>query len=328
VNEVAAPMPLPNVIIAGAPKCGTTSLYFYLSDHPQVCSSAKKETKYLIDPGYPLFDPSCNFHLGGMEGYSSLFRHCAMDQDAVILEATPDYIYQKTPLEVLPEIVPRPTVLFVLRNPALRTYSLFRFAKNNMSVVPKNLTFKQFLKLLRNPEDPIFRGRTILRNAIVHGKYVDFLIPWIETLGRRSIYVTLFENFSRDPLTFMRRLCGVLNIDGRFYDSYSFVKKNVTYRIRSQTMHLMVKAIKRRYSSPRPPVVQILLQKLYGFFMFINSDESHRKITSEDAEVLSQLTREFQPFNDTLARLLGLDLTLWEYQNSLSSPSGKRLSAY
>ncbi|MCP5333794.1 MAG: hypothetical protein H7A13_10650, partial [Pseudomonadales bacterium] len=52
--------PLPNLIIAGAPKCGTTSLFDYLVQHPQVGGSSVKETCYVMDRGYPLFKAQSN----------------------------------------------------------------------------------------------------------------------------------------------------------------------------------------------------------------------------------------------------------------------------
>ena len=42
---------LPNVIIAGAPKCGTSSLYFWLSAHPEVKASMVKNDVVIIDVG-------------------------------------------------------------------------------------------------------------------------------------------------------------------------------------------------------------------------------------------------------------------------------------
>ena len=64
---------LPNTIVAGAPKCGTTSVFRYLADHPEVCASNVKETRFLIDPGYPLFDAAANFSIHGLGGYERFF---------------------------------------------------------------------------------------------------------------------------------------------------------------------------------------------------------------------------------------------------------------
>src|SRR5688572_5812110 len=51
-------MMLPNVIIAGAPKCGTSSLFRWLTDHPQVGGSTMKETYFFIDPESHMYDPA------------------------------------------------------------------------------------------------------------------------------------------------------------------------------------------------------------------------------------------------------------------------------
>ena len=42
-------MTFPNLVIAGAPRCGTSSLFRWLADHPNVCTSAATETRYLLD---------------------------------------------------------------------------------------------------------------------------------------------------------------------------------------------------------------------------------------------------------------------------------------
>jgi len=42
------------LIIGGTSKAGTTSLYTYLADHPQICPSALKETRFFLDSDYPL----------------------------------------------------------------------------------------------------------------------------------------------------------------------------------------------------------------------------------------------------------------------------------
>ena len=51
---------LPNVAMVGVPKCGTTSVFSYLADHPEVCQSSEKETYFLMDKGHPLFIPARN----------------------------------------------------------------------------------------------------------------------------------------------------------------------------------------------------------------------------------------------------------------------------
>ena len=94
---------LPNVVVAGAPKCGTSSLFAWLCDHPDVCGSQVKETRYLLDASSPLAR-SGSYERGGIQGYAAYFEHCAerATPPRVIVEATPDYLYQETARQVLP----------------------------------------------------------------------------------------------------------------------------------------------------------------------------------------------------------------------------------
>src|SRR5262249_17888741 len=127
-------MSLPNLIIAGAPKCGTGSLFKWLSDHPQVCGSRVKETFYLMDRGHPLLKYDSNFYTHGLDGYKAYFTHCNNCRK-IIVEATTHYIYQKTALEVLSCLETKPQIIFVLRKPSSRVYSSYQYTKNNLANV-------------------------------------------------------------------------------------------------------------------------------------------------------------------------------------------------
>lgn len=54
-------MVVPSLIIAGAPKCGTTSLFDYLIRHPDIGGSSVKETHYFMDCNYPLYNSKANY---------------------------------------------------------------------------------------------------------------------------------------------------------------------------------------------------------------------------------------------------------------------------
>ena len=66
-------MPYPNLIIAGAPKSGTSSLFSNLTAHPEVGGANKKETKYFLDKGYPLFSTDYNYYKKGLVGLAIFF---------------------------------------------------------------------------------------------------------------------------------------------------------------------------------------------------------------------------------------------------------------
>jgi len=77
------------LIIGGTTKAGTTSLHAYLNDHPQVCASSIKETRFFLDRDYPL---EAKYRSDdGLEYYEEYFAH--RGAAAVRVEATPDYLY-------------------------------------------------------------------------------------------------------------------------------------------------------------------------------------------------------------------------------------------
>ena len=111
----------PNIILAGAPKCGTTSVFDYLNGHPEICASSVKETYYLMDEDYSLAG-EYNIHEHGLKGYEHYFSHCRSAAGKLRLEATPDYLYQMTPLKEIPKWPETPKLFFGLRKPEDRVY--------------------------------------------------------------------------------------------------------------------------------------------------------------------------------------------------------------
>lgn len=297
-------MILPNLIIAGAPKCGTTSLFEYLASHPEVCPSNVKETYYLMDADYPLYQKDWNFKGNGLAGYEQYFQDCDTEHFSIFVEATPDYMYQRVPLEVLPTFKETPTIIFVLRKPSDRIYSLFRFAKNNLAILDKHLSFAQYLDMV-NSKDGGLVGRPILLNAIEHSKYSKYLMQWMKALGSDRIKVFLFEDMVANPAVFMSRLSLMLGIDQKYYDTYPFGRKNETYVIRNTGLHRMMRSYGDKVSI-KP--IRWLAHKMYKIS---NMREASDNKSEEDKRVLQELDSIFAPYNDELEKLSALDLARW-----------------
>src|SRR5205085_10129086 len=221
---------LPNLVIAGAPKCGTSSLYRWLADHPEACGSRVKETFYLMDEGHPLLRRGSNFHTAGLEGYADFFGGCN-GAGRVVFEATTHYIYQRTAFEVLSKLPARPRVVFLLRKPSERVYSSFRFSQNNLANVRPDLTFARFVELSKADagvadwEEAAGASAFVLRNDIRYSRYVEYIAPWVERFGRGRVHVLLFEELKSNPRAFMKQFAARVGVDPAFYDAYDFPLK-------------------------------------------------------------------------------------------------------
>ena len=113
---------LPDLVIAGVNKAGTTSLYSYLTGHPAVCGSSIKETCYFLPIRYGR-EPE------PLGTYREYFAACRAGQIAI--EATPGYFYGGGALaRALDAAVPGVRVVIVLREPVSRLVSFFRFQQS------------------------------------------------------------------------------------------------------------------------------------------------------------------------------------------------------
>ncbi len=304
-------MTLPNLVIAGAPKCGTSSLFRWLADHPETCGSDVKETFYLMDEGHPLLRKDSNFHRHGLEGYRAHFGRNGSRGCRVHFEATTHYLYQRTALEVLSALPGPPQIVFVLRKPSERVYSSFQYSKNNLANVRRDLSFARFVdEVRRDPSSPLideYAGESayVLRNDIRYSRYVEYLPAWAARFGRGRVHVLLFEELKRGARAFMQDLARRIGIAPAFYDSYDFPVRNETINIKHTSLHRRVRRLDGLV--PRGPL-RGLMKSVY---LKAQSAPQGSEKTFEDRRALTELEREFRPYNQRLAEGLGLDLSSW-----------------
>lgn len=289
-------MSLPNLVIAGAPKSGATSLFQWLAAHPSVVTSRVKETYYCMDSGYPLFKEGSNYLTGGLSGYSKFFPTYKPGQ--LCIEATPDYMYQQTAIKVLSELPTRPTIVFILRNPVDRVLSLYRFAQNNVGSLNSGISVGEFVSQARNgtlAEDQI------LNSALLHSEYHIWLDPWVQACGKSRIKVLFFEDMVNDPLNLMEELCTQTGIDGEFYKDFPFKPENQSRQIRS-SLFLRIKNI---FERELPFFGKFYFVK--SFYRLINVREE-KTSRAYDTAVVNSLYEYFSEPNRKLALLLDKQL--------------------
>ena len=304
-------MNLPNLVIGGAPKCGTSSLFAWLADHPEACGSTVKETFYLMDKGHPLARPGANYHDHGLTGYETYFRNCS-SQHRIRFEATTHYLYQQTAIDVLSQLKPAPQIIFILRKPSERVYSSFQYSKNNLANVNRGLSFARFVDASQNSTDgPLLAQQGgasayVLKRDVGYSRYIEYLSRWTASFGADRIHIFLFEDMKRDPRGFMQTLAARIGIEPRFYDAYDFAVKNETVSIRNSSLHR--RARKLNGAIPRGRVKKLLK----NVYLKAQANPNGNGKSPEDREALLRLDRDFAPFNQRLAKELGIDVSAWE----------------
>lgn len=227
-------MMLPNLIIGGTNKAGTSSVFRYLSDHPEVCGSKVKETGFFVQ------EPSADRDQARM-ALSEYFAHCSR-QKKVLVEASTSYLALGK--EVIPRIkaiLGEPRLLFILRNPIDRIYSYFNFHSGQLAI-PGSVSFVDFLGFCQQYDSGEMSAEQALFDewhlkALSFGKYSDFLGRYLSAFSEGTIKVMFFDDLKRDPKYFMREASEYAGIDPAFYENYGFEKTNVTFSSRNKRLH-------------------------------------------------------------------------------------------
>lgn len=240
MNEKHLKLPLPNLIIGGVHKAGTTSVFAYLSIHPQVCASRKKELGFFIPARYKLPVPS-------MSEYAENFFH--FSNEKYIIEATPSYLYGKDNIAdaILKNLGPI-KIIFILREPIDRLYSFYQYSKMSLQI-SQEMNFDQFVEMSHTYEKGGIRkseSDSHLWQGIIEGFYINFLKSWQERF-KENMKIYFFDDLQNNTPVFMESLCKWMDIDFNQYKPSDFTVENRTVVFRNRFIHKYTMSINRRF---------------------------------------------------------------------------------
>ncbi len=203
----------PNFIIIGAEKCGTSSLYQYIVEHPHVLGAIEKEIHFF----------TYNFDKG-LDWYRSHFYPLAPNNHYITGEASTSYIacHSNTPQRVL-KLFPQVKLITVIRDPVARAIShyhqLVRLGKEYRSLEE---VVQTELAILKNVDDiwAIKQQYWVQAKGILwHSLYVYFLEQWLKVFPRKQLLILRSEDLFTNTQDTMSKVFNFLEIG-------EFPKKN------------------------------------------------------------------------------------------------------
>lgn len=262
---------LPNLLIAGVAKCGTTSLFAVLGEHPSVCPSDVKELNHFS----PLAE---NGAAPTLQDYARHFRHWRGERYR--LEASPRYArLGDVVIAGIQDALPQPRVIISVRDPVARFWSAYRYLVSR-GRLPRDMTCAAYL---RDCE----RQRETKATALTVGMYGDYLPAWAEAFGGR-LRVVFAEQLAGDQRTVVAALCQWLDLDVDPLAEAEIGRRNTTYAARSHTLARAAEAVRpltRRVlrTSPR---VRVALRQAYTR---VNATTTSDRLDESTAERLRAL---------------------------------------
>jgi len=193
----------PDFIIIGAAKCGTSSLFNYLSHHPQILFPHKKE----LDFFWKNFDK-------GIDWYLAQFPAITDRPDFITGEATPNYLRFPLAAQRIKNCFPHVKLIVLLRNPIERAVS-WHYHKINSGLATGTIedAIATEMKQLENWHETDFIN-TGYRNPdnLLSSLYLYQLKVWIDLFGREQLLILQSEDLYNNPDRVMERVFSFLNI--------------------------------------------------------------------------------------------------------------------
>lgn len=298
---------LPSFLIVGVPKGGTTSLYHYLKQHPDVFMPRKKEPWFFIssickninpkDPRYEYYRKSSVFTF---EDYVELFK--GVEGEKAIGEASPLYLYHyETAIPQIKKLLGNVKIIATLRNPIDRAFAHYLHSVRDRLEV---LSFERCLELEEEKRAANWAAAHFYQDV---GLYYRQVKAYVESFDQ--VKVALHDDMVEDDVSFTQNIYEFLKVDPSFVPSTK-ARYQVTGIPKSRFFYDSINVFKNLSR----PVVRVMLprQKRLQWYRYLQELRTRNLVKPE----MKQETREYlkNVFREDISRLQDLldrDLSHW-----------------
>lgn len=191
-------MTLPTFIVFGTRKAGTSSLYHYLDQHPEVYMSTLKGTRFfLYDPENP--EAGKKLPVKSLVDFKSYFAGAEKINAKAVGEVSPSYLSSRQAALRIKATIPNVRLIASLRNPVDRMYSQYQMDMR-----------------LRSEKDRVPLTMDNVSNWFNAGLYGEHLKNYYNIFDPEQIKILVFEDWIRNPVAMLRELYQFINVSEEF----------------------------------------------------------------------------------------------------------------
>jgi hypothetical protein len=226
---------LPTFLVIGAPKAGTTSLYAYLAEHPEVFMSPVKEPRFLAqgDPQFANSSWAQPAAAKSLAEYEGLFATAGRAK--AVGEASTVYLRSIVAPRRAADLVPDAKLIALLRDPVDRAYSAWgHLRREGLEPIED---FEEAVR--REPERAAGRGFRNLMRYTETGRYATQLERWRAHFPASAFLVGLTDDLRSDPAWFMERCHAHIGVTPSS-EAHTHVRHNKSGRVRIRSLHRVV----------------------------------------------------------------------------------------
>ena len=298
----------PDFFIVGAPRCGTTTLYSWLKQHPEVFMPDKKEPRFFCSDLDSGSERDSFFFMRDEAAYLSLFR--SADKVKRVGEASPLYLYSDVAARRIKEFCGSVSIIILLRNPVDMLYS--HHSKRCYNGDEDITDFGAALAA----ENDRKKGLRLPKNAanlkgLFYRDFVKFSAQvqrYLDVFGRENVRIILFDDLKNEPRRIYHETLAFLGIHRSFTPEFRIANQN------KQPRSNILKSIVRNPSGPLRNIARTLLPDTSRRKFATYLARHNQKFVPRhpmDPQLRKKLIKEFEPDVRALSQLLGRDLSHW-----------------
>ena len=308
----------PTFLVIGAAKSGTTSLYHYLAQHPQIFMSPVKEPNYFAFANKPpLLNGPGDTEFTHSTTVTSTARYQKLFDDApeihVCGEASPSSLYYPQASDRIADVIPDARIIAILRDPVERAFSNFV-----MMIMQCREPLQNFSDAIAQESARLTSGWSYFWAYTGLGFYYEQLARYYRRFPARQIHVCLLEDLSQSPQPTVSKLYEFIGVDPSFHPDTS-TKHHQSGTPESEWLHWFTDKTGLERTLRRlcpPPLIQALSSSLRPVIdrvrdwqqVAVQRNLNRPKISRADGEKLRDL------YHDDILRLQALidrDLSHW-----------------
>lgn len=294
-------MTLPNFVLIGVPKAGTTSLQQYLSQHPQVFVA--HEPRFLHYAGQAADSEPADlrvFRITTLEAYEAIFAQYARRK--ALGDCSPSYLmYPEPSIAGIRQLVPGAKFIAIYRQPADRGYSDYV-----MQVGMGQEPCRQYADAIRAEQAGVLRDNGQWRRYFRNGFYAEPTRKFLDAFPRGRFLFLLYDDLVRDPAGLVRSIFQFLEVDPGFIPDMEKRSK-----VGRWPKHFRLHNLLNSKRLPVRSMEKILSRRIYKRMMSWVNARNMGKPPALDPELRRELTKQYLDDILKLQDLIGQDLSGW-----------------
>ena len=279
------------IFIVGAAKTGTTSLHYYLNEHPEILMSSEKEPDYFSDK--EILDQGLYYgksRIDSLIKYNNLFLK--RDKEKFLGDASVSYLFYPEISERIKEYNPESKIIIMLRDPIDRAFSHY------LMDYSLGLTSKSFEEEFKNQVSLNFQQYFLL------GNYYNQVKKYLEVFETKNVHIIWYSEFKKNTEKELQKVIKFIGLNTDFkvdfnkvYNSFSMPKNNIIRKIYSVVWL-------------RKILTFIFSKKLVNLIKSILFNKGRKPKLSE--EIREVLFSYYKSDIEDLEQLLSVNLSRWK----------------